>query len=77
MVNCEFLAKFKKLYKDKYNIDLSDEQTTELGTHFLNMMQILIKPRNKPESIPQDIQDNQVSNIESQKDLAYLDGGCE
>lgn len=76
MVNCEFLAKFKKLYKDKYNIDLTDEQTTELGTHFLNMMQILIKPKNKPEPIPQDAENNQINNIEGKKDLAYLDGGC-
>ena len=45
MVSTEFLDKFKKLYKDKYNIILSDEEATRLGTHFLNLMKILIKPK--------------------------------
>ena len=45
MVSTEFLDKFKKLYKDKYNITLSDEEATRLGTHFLNLMRILIKPK--------------------------------
>lgn len=45
MVSTEFLDKFKKLYKDKYNITLSDEEATRLGTHFLNLMKILIKPK--------------------------------
>ena len=58
MVNSEYLAKFKKLYKDKYNIDLTDEETTELGTHFLNLMKILIKP-NTTEPVPEDNQDKQ------------------
>ncbi len=49
MVNSEYLAKFKKLYKDKYNIDLNDEEASELGSHFLNLMKILIKPKTKPE----------------------------
>lgn len=47
MVSTEFLDKFKKLYKDKYNIILSDEEATRLGTHFLNLMKILIKPKPK------------------------------
>ena len=59
MVNSEYLAKFKKLYKDKYNIDLTDEETTELGTHFLNLMKILIKPKTSPDPIPEDNQDKQ------------------
>ena len=48
MINKEYLDKFKKLYKDKYDITLTDEETTELATHFLNLMEILIKPKHKP-----------------------------
>jgi hypothetical protein len=60
MINKEYLAKFKKLYKDKYDIDLSDEETTELATHFLNLMDILIHP--KPKTI--DTNTGQSSNLE-------------
>lgn len=74
MVNSEYLAKFKKLYEDKYNIELTDEQNTELATHFLNLMQILIKPKAKPEPIPVDTQENPINTVESP---AYLEGGCE
>lgn len=45
MIRKEYLDKFKKLYQDKYNIILDDEQATELATHFLNLMEILIKPK--------------------------------
>lgn len=47
MINKEYLDKFKKLYKDKYEITLSDEEATELATHFLNLMEILIRPKQK------------------------------
>jgi len=47
MISKEYLDKFKKLYKDKYNITLTDEETTELATHFLNLMEILIRPKPK------------------------------
>ena len=49
MISKEYLDKFRKLYKDKYNITLSDEETTELATHFINLMEILIKPKSKTE----------------------------
>ena len=48
MIRKEYLDKFKKLYIDKYNITLSDEEATELATHFLNLMEILIRPKRKP-----------------------------
>lgn len=47
MISKAYLDKFKKLYKDKYKITLSDEETTELATHFLNLMEILIRPKPK------------------------------
>ena len=51
MVNEVLLEKFKKLYKDKYNIILSDEEATELATQFLTLMKILIKPEQKTNEI--------------------------
>ncbi len=45
MINKEHLEEFKRLYKDKYDITLSDEEATELATHFLNLMKVLIKPK--------------------------------
>lgn len=48
MIGKESIDKFKKLYRDKYNIELSDEEATDLATHFLNLMDILIHPK-KPE----------------------------
>ena len=58
MISKEYLDKFRKLYKDKYNITLSDEETTELATHFLNLMEILIRP--KPKTRPVNTYNKQV-----------------
>jgi len=51
MISKEYLDKFKKLYKDKYEITLSDEEATELATHFLNLMEVLIRPKPKMKAI--------------------------
>ena len=48
MIRKELLDKFKKLYCDKYNIVLSNEEATELATHFVNLMDILIHPKKDP-----------------------------
>ncbi len=61
MISKELLAKFKKLYKDKYDIVLSDEETTELATHFLNLMEVLIKPKMKRAISNLNIPDNELS----------------
>jgi hypothetical protein len=58
MISKEYLDKFKKLYKDKYEITLTDEEATELANHFLNMMGVLIKPKQKRS---RSIQNNNVS----------------
>ncbi len=54
MISKERLDKFKRLYKDKYNITLTDEETTELATHFLNLMEILIRPKTKRGAVNQE-----------------------
>ncbi len=58
MISKEYLDKFKKLYKDKYDITLTDEEAAELANHFLNMMEVLIKPKQKRS---RSIQNNNVS----------------
>lgn len=65
MISKAYLEKFKKLYKDKYNITLSDEETTELATHFLNLMEILIRP--KPKAISVNTQIKQVYTPEGRQ----------
>jgi hypothetical protein len=47
MISKEILVKFKKLYKDKYDIDLTDEQTTQLANDLVNLMRVLLKPELK------------------------------
>ncbi len=53
MVNQSLLDKFKRLYKEEYNINLTDEEATDLATQFLNLMKILIKPEHKKPSNPE------------------------
>ncbi len=53
MVNQAILEKFKKLYRDKYKIILSDEEATDLATQFLNLMKILIIPERKKSVNPE------------------------
>ncbi len=44
MVSGEMLEKFKKLYLNKYNVLLTDEEATEMTTALVNLMKILLKP---------------------------------
>lgn len=47
MINKEILEKFKMLYKKKYDIDLTYEQTTQLANDLVNLMRVLLKPESK------------------------------
>ena len=47
MISKEILEKFKTLYKKKYDIDLTYEQTTQLANDLVNLMRILLKPESK------------------------------
>lgn len=47
MISKEILEKFKTLYKKKYDIDLTDEQTTQLANDLVNLMRVLLKPKSK------------------------------
>lgn len=48
MISTEILEKFEKLYKEKYDITLTDEETTQLATDLINLMRVLLKPEPKP-----------------------------
>lgn len=48
MISKEILEKFKKLYKDKYDVDLTDEQATQLAGDLVNLMRVLLRPDPKP-----------------------------
>ena len=44
MISKESLEKFKKLYKDHFNIELSDEDVLEKATKCLRIVEIVYKP---------------------------------
>ena len=46
MISNEMLEKFKKLYLEKYNISLTNEEATRMATDLVNLMRILLKPDN-------------------------------
>jgi len=44
MVSKEILEKFKNLYFEKFNIKLSDEETTKMANDLVSLMEVLVKP---------------------------------
>jgi len=51
MIDNELREKFKKLYFEKFNIALSDEEATVMATDLVNLVKVLLKPVPKPNSI--------------------------
>lgn len=47
MVSKEILEKFKKLYQEKFNISLTDEETTQMATDLVNLMRVLLEPEDE------------------------------
>lgn len=43
-MNNELREKFKKLYFEKFNIRLTDEEATKISTDLVNLMKVLLKP---------------------------------
>lgn len=48
MIDNELREKFKKLYFEKFNIMLSDEEATAMATDLVNLVKVLLKT--KPQS---------------------------
>lgn len=69
MINKEILEKFKKLYKDKYDIDLTDEQTTQLTSDLVNLMRVLLKP--EPKSVGNEARLEERRHNETIRTLQY------
>ena len=44
MISNETIDKFKKLYKEKFNVSLNDEEATQMTTGLVNLVSILLKP---------------------------------
>jgi hypothetical protein len=44
MIDNELREKFKKLYFEKFNIALSDEEATLMATDLINLVKVLLKP---------------------------------
>ncbi len=47
MINNEIREKFKKLYYEKFNVTLSDEEATAMATDLVNLVKVLLKPQLK------------------------------
>jgi len=48
MLSKEILDKFKKLYQKKYDVYLTDEETTQMAMDLINLMKILLTPDTPP-----------------------------
>ena len=57
MISTEILEKFKKLYQEKYNVTLTDEETTQMANDLVNLMRVLLKPDPKPVSEEPDFEE--------------------
>ncbi len=54
MVSKEILEKFKKLYQAKFNITLTDEETTQMANDLVNLMSVLLQPETATDESTQD-----------------------
>ena len=52
MVSKEIIEKFKKLYQEKFNIVLTQEEATQMTTDLVNLMRVLLKPEPIPTNEP-------------------------
>jgi len=49
MVSKELLNEFKMIYKEEFNVAITDEEATEMSTELVNLMKVLLKPDPIPE----------------------------
>lgn len=43
MVSRELLDKFKMIYKEEFDVTITDEEATEMSTELVNLMKVLFK----------------------------------
>lgn len=44
MISNESLEQFKRIYLEKFNIELTQEEATQMATDLINLMRVLLKP---------------------------------
>lgn len=49
MVSRELLDEFKIICKEEFNVNITDEEATEMSTELVNLMKVLLKPESDPE----------------------------
>lgn len=69
MISKEILEKFKNLYKKKYNVDLTDEQTIQLANDLVNLMRILLKP--EPKTVESEVKQEERRQNETIETVQY------
>lgn len=47
MVSIEIRDKFKQLYKEKFDVTLTDEESVRMATDLVNLVSVLVKPEPK------------------------------
>ncbi|HZE87119.1 MAG TPA: hypothetical protein VE090_02820 [Methylomirabilota bacterium] len=61
MVSVEMLEKFKRLYLEKYNVSLTNEEATRMATDLVNLMKILLRPDKPTDNQQERRQDETIS----------------
>ncbi len=44
MISKERIEEFKKLYFEKFNVQLTDEEATRAATDLINLVRVVLKP---------------------------------
>lgn len=50
MVSRELLEEFKIIYKEQFNVSITDEEATAMTTDLVNLMKVLLKPSSNPQT---------------------------
>ncbi len=56
MVSRELLDEFKIIYKEQFNVTITNEEATQMTTDLVNLMKVLVKPESNSET-ENDIED--------------------
>lgn len=54
MVNRELLEEFKIIYKEQFNVSITDEEATAMTRDLVNLMKVLLKPSSNPQTSDED-----------------------
>ncbi len=63
MVSNEIRERFKKLYKEKFDIILKDEEATQMAADLITLVKVLVRPDVKPNQVTNDIKERRKNEI--------------